>query len=161
MYVLRPGIKADPLRRWALPDRIFFGHGACHILAGVFLDRPPLPGFHAERIIPGDGFAGNHIFVTDGTVAFDYHGYCCRMRLLRYLTSGWASRYATGWHCTLERVDFDLLSTADLNRRKMLGPDQYGGDVVARARAFVARVDHRRAAARASAAADLSPFPSP
>ncbi|SPJ30776.1 hypothetical protein [Falsiruegeria mediterranea] len=64
-----------------------FGNGACHILAGVYLQAPPLPGFHAERIIPGDGFAGNHIYVTDGTVAFDYHGYTLRNRLLRYYTN--------------------------------------------------------------------------
>lgn len=57
MSVLKPAIKADPARRWALPDRIFFGHGACHILAGAFLDAPPLAGFHAERLVPGDGFS--------------------------------------------------------------------------------------------------------
>jgi hypothetical protein len=45
MYILKPGIKRDPERRWALPDRIFFGHGACHILAGVYLENPPLRGF--------------------------------------------------------------------------------------------------------------------
>jgi hypothetical protein len=75
MYVLKPGIKADPHRRWSLPDRVFFGHGACHILAGVFLDRPPLPYFYAERVIPAEGFAGNHVYVTNGIIAFDYHGY--------------------------------------------------------------------------------------
>ena len=72
MYVLKPGIKRDPARRWALPDRIFFGHGACHILAGTYLRDPPLPGFFAERIIPGDGFAGGHAWVTDGEITFDY-----------------------------------------------------------------------------------------
>jgi hypothetical protein len=55
MYVLKPGIKADLPRQWALPDRVFFGPGACHILAGVFLDRPPLSGLHAERVIPAEG----------------------------------------------------------------------------------------------------------
>lgn len=149
MYVLKPGIKADPQRRWALPDRIFFGHGACHILAGVFLEQPPLPGFHAERIIPGDGFAGNHIYVTDGVIAFDYHGYSSRLRLLHYHTNGWANRYGAGWHCALEQVDFNLLSTTELNQRKMLGPDQYGGNVLSRARAFLDRVDHQGAAAKA------------
>ena len=52
---------------------------------------------------------------------------------MNFLTSGWANRYATGWHGRLDGVDFDLLSPADLNRRKMLGPDQYGGDVLTRA----------------------------
>ncbi len=33
MYLLRPGIKENPVRRWNLPDRVFFAAGACHILA--------------------------------------------------------------------------------------------------------------------------------
>ena len=59
MYVLKHGIKKNPEKRWALPDRIFFGHGACAILAGVFLEHPPLEGFYGERILPGEGFSGN------------------------------------------------------------------------------------------------------
>ena len=150
MYQLKPGIKRDPERRWALPDRVFFGHGACHILAGVFLLRSPLPGFHAERVIPGEGFSGNHIFVTDGRIAFDYHGYSNRLRLLLYHTAGWSDRYAEGWNCILERVDFDLLDTLELNERKMLGPDQYLDDPIARAERFIARVDHLTASERAA-----------
>lgn len=149
MYRLKPGIKQDPVRRWALPDRIFFGHGACHILAGVFLDTPPLLGFHAERIIPGDGFAGNHIYVTDGVIAFDFHGYSTRLTLLRHHTSRWARFSNEGWTCRVEAVKFDLLDTDALNARKMLGPDQYLGDAVARARVFLNRIDHRAASARA------------
>lgn len=82
MYVLKHGIKKNPEKRWALPDRIFFGHGACAILAGTFLKHPPLEGFYGERIIPDEGFSGNHIYVTNGLIAFDYHGYCARERLL-------------------------------------------------------------------------------
>lgn len=140
MYRLKPGIKADPLRRWALPDRVFFGHGACAILAGAFLLHPPRPGWHAERMVPGDGFAGNHIFVTDGVTAFDYHGYCNRLSLLRHHTGQWSTASAPGWHCRLERVGFDLLDRSALNARKMLGPDQYAGDPVARAHRFIAAI---------------------
>ena len=149
MYRMKPGVKKDPVRRWALPDRVFFGNGACHILAGVYLREPPLPGFCAERIIPGDGFAGNHIFVTDGAVAFDYHGYTLRTRLLQYYTNSWSGEYADGWTCRLERVDFDLLSTAELNARKMLGPDQYLHDPVPRAQAYLQKIDHRAAQQKA------------
>lgn len=147
MYILKKGIKKDPVRRWALPDRIFFGHGACHILAGTFLEYPPLPGFHAERIIPAEGFAGNHVYVTDGVVAFEYHGYSLRDRLLDHHRKGWAT-HSPGWNFRIERVDFDLLDTAELNRRKMLGPDQYLHDPIQRARRFVARRDHVADAAR-------------
>ncbi|MDE1996466.1 MAG: hypothetical protein KGI75_28465 [Rhizobiaceae bacterium] len=151
MYRLKPGIKKDPVRRWALPDRVFFGNGACALLAGVFLREAPLPGFYAERIIPGEGFAGNHIYVTDGVVAFDYHGYSSRNRLLLHHTTGWANRYSEGWNCVLERVRFDLLDTADLNNNKMLGPDQYLHDPIPRAQRFIDRIDHPGASARARA----------
>lgn len=149
MYRLKPGVKGDPQRRWRLPDRVFFGHGACHILAGVYLDLAPLAGFHAEKILPGDGYAGNHVFVTDGTVAFDYHGYSARQRLLDHHWRTWSDAYP-GWHGRVARVDFPLLDTAALNARRMLGPDQYFGDPVARAGRFIARVDHATAARRAA-----------
>jgi hypothetical protein len=148
MYLLKPGIKRDPERRWALPDRIFFGHGACHILAGVFLLRSPHPGFYAERIVPGEGYAGYHVYVTDGQIAFDYHGYCNRMRLLLHHTAAWSKQYPEGWNCTLEVVDFNLLDTGELNKRKMLGPDQYGHDPIPRAYRFIDRIDHHVPAKR-------------
>jgi len=146
MYKMKSGVKSDPVHRWALPDRIFFGNGACHILAGVFLDRPPLPGFYAERIVPGEDFAGNHIYVTNGVVAFDHHGYSSRLRLLNYLTNGWSNRYPHGWNCLLENVDFDLLKTNELNRRKMLGPNQYLHNPIPRAHQFIAHINHHKAA---------------
>jgi hypothetical protein len=150
MYILKHGIKKDPVRRWALPDRIFFGYGACHILAGVFLRNPPMKGFHAERITPAEGFAGNHIYVTDGLIAFDCHGYSSRERLLAHHAKGW-STHRPGWTCALETVEFDLLDTAELNQRKMLGPDQYLHDAIPRARAFIERIDHAKGMARARA----------
>jgi hypothetical protein len=155
MYFLRPGIKRDPQRRWALPDRIFFGHGACHILAGTYLAAPPLAGFRAERVIPANDFAGNHIYLTDGEIAFDYHGYSARGRLLAHHRKKWSTRHA-GWDCLIERVDFDLLSTEALNARKMLGPDQYLFDAVARAARFIAGIDHRNAIAKATKTLPIS-----
>jgi hypothetical protein len=149
MYILAAGIKSDPVRRWALPDRVFFGHGACAILAGVYLRDQPLPGFVAERIVPAGGLAGNHIYVTDGTVAFDYHGYSLRARLLLHHTNGWAQRYPGVWNCRVERADFDLLDGKALNQIQMLGPTQYLHDPIPRAEAFLHRIDHRQAYLRA------------
>ena len=155
MYWLKPGIKKDPQRRWNLPDRIFFGHGACHILAGVFLKMQPLQNFHAERVIPNEGFAGNHIYVTNGSIAFDFHGYSVRKRLIEHHYRGWTRRYP-GWGAEISNVDFELLDTAALNARKMLGPDQYLFDAAERARHFLSRVDHFEAARRAESIAACS-----
>jgi hypothetical protein len=151
MYVLKPGIKEDPRRHWALPDRIFFGRGACHILAGVYLQRPPLTGFYAERIIPVGSARGSHVYLTDGFVAFDCLGYSARRRLLDHHGKG-CSRHYPGWDCVIETVDFDLLDTAELNRRNMSGPDQFLSDAAARARAYLARIDHSLARIDHSAA---------
>jgi hypothetical protein len=38
--VRTPGYSKDDLKqRWALPDRVFFACGACHILAYAFIER--------------------------------------------------------------------------------------------------------------------------
>jgi len=148
MYVLKPGIKRDPVRRWALPDRVFFGHGACHILAGAYLLVLPLPGFRPEFIQPAPGFAGTHIYVTDGTIAFDYHGYSSRTRLLAHHAKGWRARLP-GWEARITPVAFDLLSTPALNARKMLGRDQYLHDPLPRAERFLGRIDHVRGSEKA------------
>ncbi|HEY8942605.1 MAG TPA: hypothetical protein VIM73_00030, partial [Polyangiaceae bacterium] len=126
-----------------------------HILAGVFLDQPPLPGFYAERVIPADGLLGFHVYLTNGVIAFDYHGYSIRDRLLEHYRRVWTSQYA-GWLSAIERVDFDLLSTAELNKRQMRGPDQYLHDPIPRARRFIERRDHAGAAAKALATAQGS-----
>ena len=152
MYRLKPGIKRDPVRRWNLPDRIFFGHGACHILAGVFLDSAPMNNFHAEWIRPRGDFAGSHIYVTDGSIAFDYHGYSVLSRLLKHHETGWSEQYP-GWNADRVWVDFPLLDTAELNQRKMLGPNQYHADPIARAGRFIRRIDHAAASKKALALA--------
>jgi hypothetical protein len=150
VYRARPGIKKDHQRRWALPDRIFFGHGACHILAGVYLGDAPLPGFYAERVMPHADLPGGHMYVTDGVIAFDYHGYSQRRRLLEHHHRVWASMHP-GWSCDIEVVDFPVLGAHALNARKMLGPGQYWENPIPRARAFIQRVDHARALAKARA----------
>ncbi|MDP6375891.1 MAG: hypothetical protein QF515_07320 [Pseudomonadales bacterium] len=72
MYILDPAKKTDRVRRWNLPDRIFFGHGACHILAGTYLELYHDAGFQPFCIRPSPSFPGNHIFVRNGVIAFDH-----------------------------------------------------------------------------------------
>ena len=150
MYVLDPSKKADAERRWSLPDRIFFGHGACHILAGVFLEESILAGFRAHWLVPHEGYSGNHVYVTDGEVAFDYHGYSRLERLLAHHKKVWHSQQP-GWSAEIQCVDFSLLSTEDLNLRDMRGPDQYFGDPIVRARQFLGKMLHDAAADQARA----------
>lgn len=66
--------KQDPVKRWNLPDEIFFAAGACHVLAYAFLQKYSKLGFRPVWIKPTSGHRGNHIFVTNGNVVFDYQG---------------------------------------------------------------------------------------
>ena len=84
MYIIDGAIKDDPARRWALPDRVFFACGACHILAFAFLERYPRAGFKPIWMKPRAGYTGNHVFVTNGATAFDYHGYCDEHMLIAH-----------------------------------------------------------------------------
>src|SRR5229473_771510 len=99
MFFPKTNVKNDPLRRWHRPDRHFFANGACQVLAFAFLERYPDMGFHARWIKPAAGFTGNHIYVTDGINAFDYHGLTTEQRLLGGNACGLAgrrSRFRTG-----------------------------------------------------------------
>lgn len=136
MYFLKPGVKQDPVKRWNLPDRIFFGHGACHILAGVYLATFEPEDFWAEWIQPSGGLSGSHIYLTDGSKAFDYHGFSTREALLSHHRKKWLTRFEN-WSAKITTVDFDLLSTHALNERRMRGPDQYLHDPIPRAVRFI------------------------
>jgi len=106
-------------------------------LAGVFFDAPPLDGFNGEWIVPGDGYSGHHMYVANGFVAFDCHGYSRREDLLTHCWKGWRKRHP-GWNASFQAIDFPLRDTVASNRRKHLGPDQHFGDPVVRARRFLA-----------------------
>lgn len=149
-YWLKASIKQDHVRRWALPDRIFFGYGACHILAGTYIGLAPLDNFHAERIVPRCDKPGGHMYVTNGVLAFDFHGYSLRDSLLTHHYRTWRQR-DSDWAFDTEIVDFPILAAGALNGRKMLGPDQYLHDAMQRAEAFIRRIDHPAAASRAAA----------
>src|SRR5215470_7959431 len=73
MYKLRTkGGKRNPTINWALPDRVFFACGACHILAYAFLKAYPDSEFTPVWICPAKGYTGNHILVVHDQLAFDY-----------------------------------------------------------------------------------------
>lgn len=136
--MFRPKInfKNDPKKQWAQTDRIFFGFGACHILAGVFLEMNPDYEFYGEWIIPHEGFRGHHMYATNGVVAFDFHGYSWRKDLLdRY----WKSHedIYPNWNADIKKIDFHLLNTEELNARNHRGPDQYFDNSRKRAEKFI------------------------
>jgi hypothetical protein len=146
MYTPKPGTKQDPVRRWNLYDRAFFGHGACHILAFVYLERFANRGFYPEWIKPGDGFRGNHVFVTNGDLAFDYRGYLCRNKLLAHHNKQYSRQYP-GWNAELVRVESNLCNSDELAALGMyvLSPAGFLHDPLPRAKSFLSRYDKQHA----------------
>jgi hypothetical protein len=69
MYKIRTAgySKSNLQMRWALPERIFFACGACHILAYAFLEQYGSPDMKALWLRPEPGFTGNHIFISTDT----------------------------------------------------------------------------------------------
>jgi hypothetical protein len=142
MYIIDQAIKDDPARRWALPDRVFFACGACHILAFAFLARYPGTGFKPIWIKPRAGFVGNHIIVTDGEAAFDYHGYSGLQALVAHARAK-AGRWWSGWSADSIELPADVLVSEQKSRQYdgswLREPRQFLHDALPRAQAFLAR----------------------
>lgn len=144
MYVIDRSVKQDPRRRWALPDRVFFACGACHILAYAFLEKFPSSGFEPVWIKPADGHTGNHIVAVNGTTAFDYHGYSDWEKFLAH-TNRKADRWWPGWRAELVELPKQVLVSEQMSRQYdglwLREPRQFLHDALPRARRFVGRFD--------------------
>lgn len=142
MFLPKTDVKSDPERRWHRPDRHFFANGACHILAYAFLERYPGLGFHARWIKPAKDYVGNHIFVTDGRNAFDYHGLTTEAALLSLIVRR-ARRLLSGWEATLVDLPTDILISEAGSRRIdglwLREPRQFLHDALPRAHNFLDR----------------------
>ncbi|WP_430397713.1 hypothetical protein [Ferrovibrio sp.] len=147
MYVVPEHVKLDPHSRWALPDRIFFACGACHILAHAFLTTHPAAGFRPLWMKPAKGFIGNHIIVARGDLAFDYHGWASLQRLLEHAHTK-SNRWWPGWNAELIPVPPAILvseiDSKEFGQRHggklwLREPGQFLLDPLPRAHAYIAR----------------------
>jgi hypothetical protein len=142
MYVLRTkGAKRDPIKRWGLPDRVFFACGACHVLAYAFLQRYPDSGFTATWIRPAAGFYGHHILVVRGRLAFDYHGYSDWPTLLAHMTRR-AKQRCPGWNADVIDLPESVLISEPKSGTYGLAltePGQFLFDAMPRAEQYLAR----------------------
>jgi hypothetical protein len=73
--VARKRGRRDLIKNWALPDRVFFVCGTCHILAYAILKSYPWAGFRPIWIRPAADHTGNPIVVIRDQRAFGDHGY--------------------------------------------------------------------------------------
>jgi hypothetical protein len=154
MFFPKIDVKNDPVRRWHRPDRHFFANGACQVLAFAFLERYSDLGFRARWIKPAAGFTGNHIYVTDGINAFDYHGLTTEHRLLAFGFKR-GRRFFPGWDATLVDLPANVL-VSEQRSREIEGlwlrePKQFLYDALPRARNFLDRFGDIRRQLTASA----------
>jgi hypothetical protein len=143
MYKRRSqGSKRDPVKQWALPDRVFFAAGACHILAYAFLDAYPDSGFQPVWIRPVNGYTGNHIILIRGEVVFDYHGYSHWSAYWAH-TKRRANQWWFGWDADSVPVRREALvsnaQATDYDGLLLKEPKQYLFDPLPRARTYLAK----------------------
>jgi hypothetical protein len=154
MFCPKITVKNDPVRRWHRPDRHFFANGACQVLAFAFLERYPELGFHARWIKPAAGYAGNHIYVTDGTNAFDYHGLTTERCLLAFDFKR-ARRFFPGWDAMPVDLPADVLVSEqrshEIEGLWLREPKQFLHDALPRARTFLDKFGDIRCRLTASA----------
>lgn len=135
--------KEDPVKRWNLPDRVFFACGACHILAWAFLQRYETAGMKIEWIKPDPGFTGNHVFVTLGERVFDYHGVSDREQFLEH-TYKRARQWWPGWQAGIIELPKQVLVSEKLSRSHdglwLREPGQYLHNALPRAHDFLDRL---------------------
>lgn len=143
MYRLAPGTKDDPARRWALPDRVFFASGACHILCHAFLACHPQSGAVPLWFRPAPGFPGHHIVAAGPGWILDYHGYA-RPDAFRAHMRRKASRWWPGWTATEQVLPLHVLVSEAASRRIdglwLREPGQFLHDPTARAEALLDRL---------------------
>lgn len=134
--------KTDQTKRWALPDRVFFACGACHILAHAFLRRYGTPAMTVLWFKPAAGHIGNHIFIAGGDWAFDYHGYSGREHLIAHSFIR-ARRQWPGWNAALVELPAEVLISEEKSRQIdglwLREPNQFLHDALPRADAFLDR----------------------
>jgi hypothetical protein len=94
--------RTDQLLAWRRNDKAFFAAGACHILAWAILETYPELGFAPiglRRV--GQAHVG-HVYVTDGSWAFDHDGWTAESVLLD--TTRWAHSQLDA-NAVIERSD--------------------------------------------------------
>lgn len=135
-YMRTDAERQDQRLSWARSDEAFFASGACHILAFQFMQRRSDDRYRAILIRPSDGLPGSHVYVTDGSWAFDFNGWTPESTLLTATTAECRRRWPS-WECELIRTDGDL--DAFCRRWSHRPPADFAFDVLERADRFLDR----------------------
>lgn len=135
--------KKDLVASWFRFDRSFFASGACHVLTHEFLKRDGVAGFRPYMILPAAGYRGSHVFASDGSLAFDYHGWSNHTLFLDHYFRK-IQRIFPGWQGNLVDIARDFWSDRWFSETCSMKPHQYYTDPTERANAFIDRYTHRK-----------------
>lgn len=136
-YTRTPDERKDQFLSWRRSDKAFFAAGACHILAWTFLRREDRPagftpiGLHAA----GERYP-DHVYVSNGTWAFDHDGWTLEDELLEVTRAASPEAVIERTHPTRNLELF----CAENNYRL---PSQYAFDPLPRANAYLDRFPAR------------------
>jgi hypothetical protein len=129
--------KKDQASSWQRRDRAFFASGACHILAHVFLQEYADQEYRPCMILPNPGFRGSHVYAANEDTVFDYHGFSAKARFLEHYFRK-MKRFFPGWTAIIIEPN-DFMTPAFLREFNCRASNQYFGDPLPRARAFIKR----------------------
>jgi hypothetical protein len=93
LFERTPEERKDPFLSWQREDQPFFAAGACHILAEMFRQLHYGEDFQVIFIKPRIENQGTHVYVSNGTWAFDHNGWTLEKELLETTISAYSKRY--------------------------------------------------------------------
>lgn len=88
-----PAEKIDQYLSWIRDDKAFFAAGACHILGYTFIGYYPEKHFDLIFMRPKKNLSGNHVYVSDGSWAFDFNGWTRESELIKETTKAYKQKY--------------------------------------------------------------------
>lgn len=88
-----PQERRDPFLFWEREDQPFFAAGACHILAEMFRQLHHDENYQIIFIKGKDVNPGMHVYVSDGTWAFDHNGWTLEAELLAVTRTVFRQKY--------------------------------------------------------------------
>jgi hypothetical protein len=99
--------RKDPFLFWQREDQPFFAAGACHILAYMFSQLHDGEGYDVIFIKPHIINQGTHVYMSNGTWAFDHNGWTLESELLETTAAAYGKEYP-GWGYERIIVEDDL-----------------------------------------------------
>lgn len=117
-----PEERKDPFLFWKRDDQSFFAAGACHILAEMFRQLHYGEFYDVIHLKPRKGQPGNHVYISDGTWAFDHNGWTREEELLETTKRMYREQYPD-WEYARHVITDDIETFCRKNNHRQ--PWQY------------------------------------